>query len=77
VKSILQVLSGGILGIAIAAWITYSSFPLFWEHQDQPHVYSITWRSGVVFLLLLALAQGISFLAFRWIRPRKPPAVIS
>jgi hypothetical protein len=62
----LQVLFGAVLCMAIAIWLFCSSLPLFWEHEDpQPHVYSITWRSDVMFLLLLAVTQAISFFVFR------------
>ncbi len=64
----LQVLFGAAMCMAVAIWLLYSSVPMFWEHEDQPHVYSITWRSDIVFLLLLAIMQGISYLAFHWIR---------
>ena len=64
----LQVLLGSALCMAVAIWLLYSSVPLFWEQEDQPHVYSITWRSDLVFLLLVAITQGISFLACHWIR---------
>jgi uncharacterized membrane protein len=65
----LQVLFGSVLCMATVIWLTfYSSLPIFWEHEDpQPHVYSITWRSGVMFLLLLTVTQAISFFFFRWI----------
>jgi hypothetical protein len=61
--------------MAVAVWLLYSSVPLFWEQEDQPHVYSITWRSDFVFLLLVAITQGISFLIFRRIRlnGQRPP----
>lgn len=71
----LQVLFGSVLCMAVAVWLLYSSVPMFWEKEDEPHVYSITWHSSVAFLLLLAITQGISFLVFRRIKlnSRKPP----
>ena len=69
----LEVLFGSALCMAIAVALLYSRLPLFWEQQDQPHVYSITWRSDLVFLLLVAITQGISFLVFRRIRRDRPP----
>lgn len=39
--------------------------PVFWEHEDQPLVYSITWHSGLVFLVLFALIYLIVSVAFR------------
>ena len=68
-KAVLQVVVGLILCAAIGAVLIYSSLPIFWEHEDlQPHVYSITWRSWVMLVALLAITQGISFLAFRRLR---------
>lgn len=70
-KAVLQVFFGLALCVAIGAVLIYSSLPIFWEHEDiQPHVYSLTWRSGVMLVLLLAVTQGVSFLAFRCIRWR-------
>jgi len=75
-KTILQVLFGLALCVGIGVALIYSSLPIFWEHEDlQPHVYSLTWRSGVMLVLLLAATQGISFLVFscvRWGRARTP-----
>ena len=68
-KTVLQVLVGLVLCVGIGAVLIYSSLPIFWEHEDlQPHVYSFTWRSGVMLVLLLAATQGISFLVFRRLR---------
>jgi drug/metabolite transporter (DMT)-like permease len=64
----LQVLFGSTFCMAVAVGLLYSSVPLFWESEDQPHVYSVTWRSDVVFLLLVVITQGISFLVFRSIK---------
>jgi hypothetical protein len=68
-KTILQVSVGLVLCGAIGAVFIYSSLPILWEHEDlQPHVYSLTWRSGVMLVLLIAVTQGISFLVFRRVR---------
>lgn len=69
-KAVLQVLVGLILWVATGAVLIYSSLPIFWEHEErlQFHVYPITWRSGVLAALLLAVTQAISFLVFRRIR---------
>lgn len=66
----LQVLCGSAVCMGAAVWLLYSPMPLFWEQEDEPHVYSITWRSGVAFVILMAASQGISWLAFRWYRIR-------
>jgi hypothetical protein len=73
VKTLLQVLVGLALCAAIVYVLIYSSLPLFWEHEEplQAHVYSLTWRSGVVLVLLLAVTQAISFLLFRRNRRRR------
>lgn len=70
------VLCGLVLCMTIAIGLIYSSIPIFWEREIQPYVYSITWRSGVVFLLLLAVTQWISLLVFRRMKPgARPPGV--
>jgi hypothetical protein len=69
-RKVFQIALGAALCIAIAVPLIYSSFPLFWEHEDEPHVYSITWRSGVVVLVIVLLTQWISHLIFRWVGPR-------
>ena len=69
-KTVLQVLVGLVLWVATGAVLIYSSLPIFWEHEEglQFHVYPITWRSGVLAVLLLRITQAISFLFFRRIR---------
>jgi len=69
-KTIFQVLFGLALCVGIGAVLIYSSLPIFWEHEErlQFHVYPITWRSGVLAVLLLTITQAISFLVFRRIR---------
>jgi hypothetical protein len=69
-KTVLQVLVGLVLWVATGAVLIYSSLPIFWEHEErlQFHVYPITWRSGVLGVLLIAVTQTISFLVFRRIR---------
>jgi flagellar basal body-associated protein FliL len=77
-KTILQVLFGlALCAVAGYVLIYYSKVPLLWEHEEllDPGVYSLTWRSGVVLVLLLAATQGISFLVFRcvhWGHTRTP-----
>jgi hypothetical protein len=69
-KAVLQVLVGLVLCVVIGAMLIYSRLPIFWEHEErlQPHVYPITWRSGILAVLLLAATQAVSFLVFRYIR---------
>lgn len=66
-KAILQVLVGLVFCVAVGVVLIYSSLPIFWEHEErlQFHVYPITWRSGLLTVLLLAVMQAISFLVFR------------
>jgi len=70
-KKLLQIVLGVALCIGITAGIIYLPLPIFWEHEDQPHVYSITWHSAVVFLLLLLLTQWCSHLIFSWLESRQ------
>ena len=69
-RKVFQIALGAALSIAIVASLIYSTFPLLWEHEDEPHVYSITWRSGEVVLVLVLLTQWISHLIFRWASQR-------
>ncbi len=75
-KTLLQVLVGLGLCAAIGYTLIYSSIPMFWEHEEllQPHVYSLTWRSGVMVVVLLAITQGISFIIFQRLRSGRPAA---
>ncbi len=70
-RTILQVLLGSLLWIVLTAALTYSSVPFFWEHEDEPHVYTLTWRSGIAALVLFAAAQWIAALWFRSFRRRR------
>jgi len=56
----LQILVGLALWVSVVALLTYSTFPFFWEHEDAPHVYSLTWHSAIVALMLLAVSQWIA-----------------
>lgn len=71
VKIIFQVLLGlALCAVAGYVLIYYTKVPLLWEHEEllDPGVYSLTWRSGVMLVVLLAITQGISFVVFRCIR---------
>ena len=70
-KTLLQVLVGLVLCAATGYMlIYYSKIPLLWEHEEplDPGVYSLTWRSGVMLVVLLAVTQAVSFMLFRRIR---------
>ena len=77
-KSLLQIVLGLALAAVVGYALVYSSIPLFWEHEErlQPHVYSLTWRSGVMLIGLLAITQTITFLIFifRKVSNAKPAA---
>jgi hypothetical protein len=62
-----QALFGTVLFIVVAAPLLYFGAQVFWEreYKEQPGVYPITWRSGAVFIGLLAISQCIVFLIFR------------
>jgi hypothetical protein len=59
-RTTLQVLFGLILWAAVLVTLIYSPLPLFWEHEDAPHVYTLTWRSGVISFLLLVASQWLA-----------------
>jgi hypothetical protein len=63
-----QVAFGVVVCMGISFGFLYSPLPMFWEQEDQPHVYSITWRSAIAFLLLLLITQGVAHLTFRVVR---------
>jgi len=48
-----------------AGCMIYSSLALPWEGQNLDGSISITWRSGIALLLLIAVAEWISFWTFR------------
>jgi len=64
-KIALQVLFGLCLCTIFAGCMIYSSLGLPWEAQNLDGSISITWRSGVVLLLLIGVVQWISLLTFR------------
>jgi hypothetical protein len=76
-RKLFQAALGAGLCIGIAAGLIYSPFPLFWEHEDEPRVYSMTWRSAIVLLVLVLLTQWISHLIFRWIGRHSPVEIKS
>ena len=76
-RKLFQAALGAALCIGIAVGLIYSPFSLFWEHEDEPHVYSITWRSAIVLLVLALLTQWISHLIFRWIGQGSPVEIKS
>ena len=64
-KTALKILFGlGLCPIFVGCMI-YSSLGLPWEGQNLDGSISITWRSGIALLLLIAVAEWISFWTFR------------
>jgi hypothetical protein len=61
----LRVLFGLALCTAIIYLLIYSGLPTIWEGENLDGSISITWRSGIVLLLLIAVAQWTSFWTFR------------
>jgi hypothetical protein len=69
-----------LLGTALAAAIIYawlaSPLPL-WEVEDQPHVYSIGWRSLIVGVAIFTACQYAAYgiiLLFNRLRASSPPS---
>jgi hypothetical protein len=60
-----QVFFGLTLCLALAVILTYSRFSFFWEIQYPDKSNPITWRSGLLFLVLLAVTQWLASLIFR------------
>ena len=61
----LRVLFGLALCTAIIYLLIHSGLPSIWEGENLDGSISITWRSGIVLLLLIAPAQWTSFWTFR------------
>jgi hypothetical protein len=64
-KLVLPVLFGLVLCAVFAACLIYSSLDFSWEARNLDGSSSITWRSGIVLLLLITASQWISFWTFR------------
>jgi hypothetical protein len=49
-----------VIAVLLAIMISYayliSPLPMVWEQEDEPFVYSLTWHSGLVFLIILTLS---------------------
>jgi hypothetical protein len=71
----LQVFVGLALCAVFASVLLHSAFCFSWERHLPDGTFIVGWKSDVLFLLLAAITQGVSFLAFRLIRrdPPKPP----
>jgi hypothetical protein len=51
-----RIVSSLLVSVVIFAAYIVSPPGIFWEHEDQPKVYSITWHSGLAFLILVTLS---------------------
>ena len=65
----LNTYTSGAIAVVAAGVILFtyvlSPLPMFWEHEDQPLVYSITWHSGLAFLLLAVFIYLVISLVLR------------
>jgi hypothetical protein len=69
-KSLLQIFSGLVSSVAIIALYIFTGVPM-WEHQSPDgNSYILGWRTAIVFLVLFAITQWISLLAFRWMKSK-------
>ena len=71
----LPVFIGLLLCVVLAIPLLRSEAAFSWEKHLPEGTFTIGWRSDMLFLFLVAATQGVSFLAFRWIRRdgRRPP----
>ncbi len=54
-----------LLTVMISYAYVMSPLPMFWEHEDEPRVYSITWHTGLVFLIILTFSYLLIWLISR------------
>lgn len=65
---------GLLVFVVLAIPLLRSGAAFSWEEHSPDGTFAIGWRSDTLFFFLVAATQGISFLAFRWLRlnGRKP-----
>jgi hypothetical protein len=63
---------GLVLFVALAAVQLNSKEAFFWERRSPEGTFTVGWRSNMLFALFFAATQGVSFLAFRWLRRARP-----
>ena len=59
-KMVPRFVVSSVLCMASAFWLLRSNFPMFWGHEDAPHVSSLAWRSAVVLAVLLSIPRCAS-----------------
>ena len=64
----LQVLIGLITCVMIATALIYTRLSFFWEPRYPDGSTPITWRSGVMFVILVAISQFASSAIFKGVR---------
>ena len=64
----LPILGGLVLLVLFATPLLRSDAAFVWEKHSPDGTFVVGWRSDALFLLLVAVTQGISFFAFRLIR---------
>jgi hypothetical protein len=76
-RIVMQVSKGIVRCVLLAIPLLGCEIVFFEKHLPDGSI-QVGWRAGVLFLLLLAVTQVISFSTFRWIRrnDRRPPTGI-
>jgi hypothetical protein len=65
VNAAIQVIIGITVTVVICLLFLYTSLPLFSETRYPDGSYPISWRSGLAFLLFLAVGQFVGFCVAR------------
>ena len=65
VKAAIQIVIGITVTAVICLVFLYTSAPIFWETRYPDGSYPISWRSGLAFLLFLAVGQLVGGFAMR------------
>ena len=60
-KAVMQIVIGIVVASVISLLFLYTRLSLFWETRYPDGSYPISWRSGLVFLLFLAVGQLVGF----------------
>jgi len=65
VKAAIQIGIGIAVTVVTCLLFLYTSAPIFWETRYPDGSYPISWRSGLAFLLFLAVGQFVGFCVAR------------